>query len=54
MAHPTVPWGMVVTEMAAAAVRRPNNGIVAKGRCIAARASDNRKQRMGHQRHWIR
>jgi hypothetical protein len=47
MAHPTVAWGMVVTKMAAAPVRRSNNDVVAKGTCIAARVSGNRKQRMG-------
>jgi hypothetical protein len=47
MAHPTVAWGMVMTKMAAAAVRRSNDNVVAKGMCIAARVSGNRKRRMG-------
>ncbi len=47
MAHPAVAWEMVVTEMAAAAVRCSNNDIVAKGTCIVARASGDRKRRTG-------
>ncbi len=47
MAHPAVAWGMVVTEMAAAAVRRSKDNVVAKGTCIAAWASGNRKRRTG-------
>ena len=47
MAHPAVPWGMVVTKTAAAAVRRSDDNIMAKGTCIAARASGDRKQRTG-------
>jgi hypothetical protein len=47
MAHPAVPWGMVVTETAAAAVRHSNNDIVTKGTCIAARVSGSRKLRTG-------
>jgi hypothetical protein len=42
MAHPAIPWGIVGTKMAAAAVRRSDNDIMAKGMCIAARASGNR------------
>jgi hypothetical protein len=38
---------MVVTKMVAAAVRRSDNDVVAKGTCIAARASGDRKQRTG-------
>ncbi len=47
MAHPAVSWGMVVTETAAAAMRCSSNNVVAKGTCIAARASGDRKQRTG-------
>jgi hypothetical protein len=47
MAHPAVAWGMVMTETAAAAVRRSNNDVVAKGTCIAARASCDGKWRTG-------
>ncbi len=47
MAHAAVPWGMVMTKTVAAAVRCSNDDIVAKGMCIAARASGNRKRRMG-------
>ncbi len=47
MAHPAVACGMVVTKTAAAAMRCSNNNIVAKGTCIATRASGNRKQRRG-------
>jgi hypothetical protein len=47
MAHPALPWGMVVTKTAAAAVRCSNEDIVAKGTCIAARVSGNRKRRTG-------
>jgi hypothetical protein len=47
MAHLAVVWGMVVTKMAAAAMRRSDDNVVAKGMCIAARASGNRKWRMG-------
>ncbi len=38
---------MVVTKTAAAAVRRSDNNVVAKGTCIAVRASGDRKQRTG-------
>jgi hypothetical protein len=47
MAHPAVAWGMVMTKTAAAAVRRFDDNVVAKGTCIAARASGDRKQRTG-------
>ncbi len=47
MAHPAVAGGMVMTEMAAAAVRCSNNNVVAKGACIAGRASGDRKWRTG-------
>jgi hypothetical protein len=47
MGHPAVAWGMVVTKTAAAAVRCSNNAVVAKGICIAARASGNRKRKTG-------
>ena len=35
-----------MTKMAAAAVRRSDDNIIAKGMCIAARASGDRKWRM--------
>ncbi len=47
MAHPAVAWGMVMTETAAAAVRRSNDDVVVKSTCIAARASGDRKRRTG-------
>jgi hypothetical protein len=36
---------MVVTKTAAAAVRRSDDDVMAKGTCIAARASGDRKRR---------
>jgi hypothetical protein len=47
MAHPAVAWEMVVTKTAAAALRCSDNDVMAKGTCIAARASGDRKQRTG-------
>ncbi len=47
MAHPAVAWGVVMIKTAAAAVRRSENDVVAKGTCIAARASGDRKWRTG-------
>jgi hypothetical protein len=47
MAHPAVAWGMVMTKTAAAAMRRSNDDVLAKGTCIATRASGDRKRRMG-------
>ena len=38
---------MVVTKMAAAAMRCSNDNVVAKGTCIVARASGDRKQMRG-------
>ena len=38
---------MVMTTMAAAAVRRSDDDVVEKGMCIAARASGDRKRRTG-------
>jgi hypothetical protein len=36
-----------MTKTAAAAVRHSDNDVVAKGRCIATRASGDRKRRTG-------
>ncbi len=46
-AQPIVAWGMAVIKTAAACVRCPDNNVVAKGVCFAARASGNRKRRPG-------
>ncbi len=46
-AQPPVAWRMAVTKMAAAGVRRSDNNVMAKGMCFAARASGNRKRRLG-------
>ncbi len=46
-AQPIVAWGLAVTKMAAVGVRCPDNNVVAKGVCFAARVSGDRKWKLG-------